>query len=434
MDQDDPFGFYRLLGLTPSASMDEIKATDCRRPYYIPSGDESDKAFAEAFRRTPEAYAVLSDPVRRANYDWFARNLPPEAIEPDGSVRYDLNLIPDGPLHCSRCGRVALQPRYVTLWYIEEVDRIPQAVGREDFLCVDCARDGRRFNSFGEFVSSVLDLFIHPNSVDRNRFRHSVMGLFKVGMGEKHDRITDARLILHNVRAFLAQGDIGTAYGLATLIRTSGDEGIASEAAQIVRIIDASGADTSGWTSKDDWALSEEGKQLYRLMGFFVPAAVIVAVYLFNAKETAPALQPFPADVAAPLCEHPPETSGVLTRQASAQGDLTLRIRNANNYSAIVKVRDRKSTLVATLFLVANRGIELSGLPGGNYRIQFSLGTRLDATCQAFVSPTGFFELNEFNKRVISSFSTGREIIGYDLEADIPTHRRLSQAEFERDD
>ncbi|MCM5555263.1 hypothetical protein [Pleomorphomonas sp. NRK KF1] len=215
-------------------------------PHYIPSGDESDKVFAEAFRRTPEAHAVLSDPARRANYDWFARNLPPEAIEPDGSVRYDLKLIPDGPLHCSRCGRVALQPRYVTLWYVEEVDGYSQAVGREDFLCVDCARDGRRFNSFGEFVSGVLDLFIHPNSVDRNRFRHSVVGLFKVGMGEKHDRITDAKLILHNVRAFLEQGDIRTAYGLARLIRTSGDEGIASEAAQIVRIIDASGADTSG--------------------------------------------------------------------------------------------------------------------------------------------------------------------------------------------
>ena len=152
----DPFGLYRLLGLTPSATMEEVAATDCRRPYYIPSGDESDKAFAEAYRRTPEAHALLTDPARRASYDWFARNLPDEAIEPDGSIRYDLGLIPDGPLHCLRCGRVALQPRYVTLWYVEEVDGHPQAVGREDFLCVDCARDGRRFNRFGEFVSNVI--------------------------------------------------------------------------------------------------------------------------------------------------------------------------------------------------------------------------------------------------------------------------------------
>lgn len=244
MDQDDPFGFYHLLGLTPLASMEEIKAAGYRRSYYIPSGDESDKAFAEAFRRTPEAYAVLSDPARRANYDWFARNLPADAIEPDGSVRYDLNLIPDGLLHCSLCGRITLQPRYITLSYMpyENIVYERRVADQETLLCVKCVEVARFRKDVKDPASGRIGYFNthHP--------AYLFYALFKVGLGEKHDRLTDQKLILHNVRALLEQGDIKTAYGLAKLIRTSQDEAIAGEAAEILRIIDASGVDYSGYT------------------------------------------------------------------------------------------------------------------------------------------------------------------------------------------
>lgn len=103
-------------------------------------------------------------------------------------------------------------------------------------------------------------------------------------------------------------------------------------------------------------------------------------------------------------------------------------------HKAIVKVRDRSSALVATLFLRGEDSIDLSNLPGGNYRIQFAIGAILDPTCRALLDASAIFELNEFNKRTISPFSSGREIIGYDLETDISTHRRLSLAEFEQGD
>jgi hypothetical protein len=433
MDQDDPFGFYHLLGVTPWAPMKKIKAAGPRRPYYIPSGDESDKAFAEAFRRTSDAYAVLTDPVRRANYDWFARNLPAEAIEPDGSVRYDLGLIPDGPLHCSRCGQITLQPRYVTLSYVERGGYEDRVVDKEALLCVRCARVGGRFKSVGWMADDLISPFIGADTPSANRrFLYFFYALFKVGLGEKHDRLTDEKLILHNARAFLARGDTKTAYGLAKLIWKFRNKEIAGEAAEILRVIAASGAYYSGYALKDDWALSDRKKLFYRLMVFVVPAMVIVAMYVSDAQETTPGLQPLPAGVAAPRCEHPPETSEVLSRQAGAQGDLTLRIRNASGHKAIVKVRDRNSALVATLFLRGEESVDLRDLPGGNYRIQFAIGSMFDATCRAFLDTGAIFELHEFNKRVISSFSTGREIIGYDLETDISTHRRLSLAGFEQ--
>lgn len=433
MDQDDPFGFYHLLGVTPWALMKKIKAAGPRRPFYIPSGDESDKAFAEAFRRASDAYAVLTDPARRANYDWFARNLPAEAIEPDGSVRYDLNLIPDGPLHCSRCGKITLQPRYVTLSYVENGEYEEQIIDKEELLCVACAGMGGRLTAVAWMADALIRPFlgVAASSAGRRIFRF-FYALIKVGLGSGHDRLTDEKLILHNARAFLTRGDKKTAYGLAKLVRKSRNEEITGEAAEILHVIAASGGYYPGYGLKDDWARSDRKMLVYRLTAFTVPAMVIALMYVSDMQRTTPELQSRTAGVAAPWCEHPPETSEVLARRAGPRGDLALRIRNSTGHTAIVKVRDRKSALVATLFLRGGDSIDLSGLPGGNYRIQVSLGSILDPTCRAFLDTGAIFELHEFNKRVISSFSTGREIIGYDLEADTPTHRPLSQAEFDK--
>jgi len=431
MDQDDPFGFYHLLGLTPLASMEEIKAAGYRRPYYIPSGDESDKAFAEAFRRTPEAYAVLSDPVRRANYDWFARNLPADAIEPDGSVRYDLSLIPDGLLHCSLCGRITLQPRYITLSSANPDAYDYKVVDKEALLCVACARKGGRLGSVGWNSDDLIDPFIGMDSPSSNRrFFYFFYALFKVGLGEKHDRLTDQKLILHNVRALLEQGDIKTAYGLAKLIRTSLDEAIAGEAAKILRIIDGSGVDYSGYALKDDWALSGNQKQLYGLLAFFVPAAVIVAIYMFSAHDAATRNQLVTVDgVPVEGCPHPLEHSGFLAPQTTAHGDITLRIRNTAWEDAIVKVRDQTSAVVASIFLKRNDSFDISNLPRRDYRIQFELGFTFDPSCMAFASPWYVLEKIDSSKTVISSRPSGQEIIEYDLGS---ATRPLSRTGFEQ--
>jgi len=90
------------------------------------------------------------------------------------------------------------------------------------------------------------------------------------------------------------------------------------------------------------------------------------------------------------------------------RGDLALRVRNTTVYHAIVKVRIESPRLSPRYFYGAGRVSR----------------SRTD----------GVFEQNEFDKRIISSFSTGREIIGYNLADDNPTNRPLSKAEFVRGD
>lgn len=66
--------YYEILGLNGSASADEIKQAYRRlaRKYH-PDLNPGDKAAEEKFKDLGEAYEMLSDPVRRSQYDSFSQ-------------------------------------------------------------------------------------------------------------------------------------------------------------------------------------------------------------------------------------------------------------------------------------------------------------------------------------------------------------------------
>ena len=71
--------YYEVLGLTKSASDDEIKkAYRTLAKKYHPDMNPGDKTAEERFKEVNEAYAVLSDPDKKAKYDQFGH----EAFDP----------------------------------------------------------------------------------------------------------------------------------------------------------------------------------------------------------------------------------------------------------------------------------------------------------------------------------------------------------------
>ncbi|HEV2457902.1 MAG TPA: DnaJ domain-containing protein [Ktedonobacterales bacterium] len=71
--------FYAVLGITPSASAEEIRqAFRLRARQYHPDANPDDKRAAEQFKVVNEAYRVLSTPQLRAAYDQALRMLTPE--------------------------------------------------------------------------------------------------------------------------------------------------------------------------------------------------------------------------------------------------------------------------------------------------------------------------------------------------------------------
>jgi len=375
MDHSDPLGLYRALGLTPSATTEEIKAAKSR-PYYIPSGDESDKAFAEAFRRATEAYEILNDPARRASYDQFARTPPEEA---EGAFTFGLDHIPDGPIRCSRCGKVTLQPRYVKVSGVASGHRA-RLTSEEALVCASCAKSMEFENTTSSLSSGFLS---------RRGPYLVAWSLLRNGLQGAHDKTSDEKLMLHNARAFLKQGDVKKAYALAKLCLRSSDGRTAAEADSIKRKIEAEGGDYWNYALPDEWAAEERSSRsassrLGKLAVIVALWVVILLIYggirtVFKAIPRHWESDWFASSsISEPTCNG--KSWGAI--QPPSNGSNSITVENFSNYNALIKIRDANTnSLVAAFFITKYKGAGTYDLPHGQYKVQFARGGKLDADC-----------------------------------------------------
>lgn len=107
MNGSDPKGYYEVLGVAPNASAGEIKTAYRRKAMeYHPDRCHLPNA-KELFQRVEEAYRVLHEPTSRSRYDASEVATPdPTTSEPEAPE----------PIHCSVCGVVSAQPRYVIFY------------------------------------------------------------------------------------------------------------------------------------------------------------------------------------------------------------------------------------------------------------------------------------------------------------------------------
>lgn len=101
-DDRDPLGYYALLGVAQDADAAAIKAAYRRlAKRHHPDHDRSPDATGR-FQRLQQAWSVLGDPLQRAAYDSFARQMTRAATPRDIA-----------PVCCDACGKVTAQPRFV---------------------------------------------------------------------------------------------------------------------------------------------------------------------------------------------------------------------------------------------------------------------------------------------------------------------------------
>ena len=151
MSFTDVKGYYGTLGLTPEANAAAVKtAYRARAKEAHPDAGGSG---GEGFHRLAEAYAVLSDADRRADYDavcvsaGLAREAasrrspePEEAAspEPEAPPRRGQRPAPE-PLRCARCGVVSAQPRFVRFHRVVGALNRSHRLVDEGVFCRACA-------------------------------------------------------------------------------------------------------------------------------------------------------------------------------------------------------------------------------------------------------------------------------------------------------
>jgi hypothetical protein len=130
MNTKDPNGYYAILGLGVDADAGAIKAAYRRRAKELhPDRNRSPNA-ARQFQFLNEAYATLSDPGARAEYDTMS-------VETSGESATTREK-PE-PIVCSSCGKISARPRYSIFFEVKSFIVVTTRSAVQGIFCSACA-------------------------------------------------------------------------------------------------------------------------------------------------------------------------------------------------------------------------------------------------------------------------------------------------------
>lgn len=381
---DDPRGYYRILGVAPTAPLDEITRAFRRlAKEWHPDKNKSATA-AATFKQINEAYAVLRNSVRRTEYDALAIDIEiPKGLRPEIS-RIDA-------IRCSVCKRVTAQPRYLVFWNVASLLVASTRSPTQGIFCASCAgKVGLRCtfvtSAFGWW--SVVGVFWTP-----------VYGFRNVIGGQRPDGL-ESNLLWHNAVAFLTQEETSLSAALAQRVIQLGGAH-ADEARELIRRLKSRGLQRLP-TLKDPWRLKPVSVAARSAILLAVPGilALVLAFSLaaqpLSARNYAtsgapPAIWSSTPVAEGPPCATPPTNGEVLSGSMypSSNGH-EIEIQNNSGSDAIVKVRNTSSgTVMVSFYVIKEATASISGIPDGSYRVQFAFGDRLARNCRDFAHLNG---------------------------------------------
>jgi hypothetical protein len=421
--RQDPKGYYKVLGVPPTASEEAIKRAFRTVAKEVHPDRNANATAAAEFKRLVEAYSVLSDARNRAVYDGRRYEGPDERAsarpreKPQAEAHTHAGPRAAGeaePVQCDGCHRATAQPRHSTFWTVFSVG-VTWRKRTEGVYCAACAgkvslRCSAITAAFGWW--GVLGMFWTPISILRN------------ARGGERQLEADAGLLWHNARAFYAQGKLNVAHALARQVAASKSAN-ALDAADFLAELHRAGVPRDTPPLVDPWRTRSAGFAVQMALGLAAPVLSAAAIAVYGLPTGAIATTAY-ASALAPVVPGPPphiagrELLAAVTPRA-ARGEEILRavlpqrlttcpktlddgqiiegrlgderaghrveVSNGADGPAIVKLRDATTDRVRIAFFVGKGGhASIGPLPDGAYHIQYAVGPALADDCRTLVS------------------------------------------------
>ncbi len=497
-ERSDPSGYYAALGVSPGVDADVLKRAYRQRAKLL-HPDKNANALAIAdFHKLTEAWDVLRNPSKRAQYDLgvSAQTTLDDPLSP--------SLFP-----CCRCGQVTAQPRYVVFRQVKSFLVWAKVTRQEGIFCRACAD---RVAAAASTVTWLLGWWSPPGLI------LTPMVLIGNLMGGKKPKDANARLLLSQARAFLNRGDMEIAQGVAyQAARYAKAAGFANSAATLMHMAHGNGRPkrlrdrwrpyaglafyaqllplvalpiagaalaftliwkpapqeqtvASGAITMDPPAIGElrhvaldslklrvepkEGAPVLTLLDRF---AMVTVVAPTDDKEWVKIRTQAGSEGFVPvlslyggsneLARHEwcgqhlgakLQAGDVFLRRAS--GDHQVLLHNGLRRDAVVKFKTTSGYTVAAIFVPATHHLGITGLPDGTYMIEYATGKKFSRSCSLFVDDMEQYRLSiALTLRHVSALKTPNsvkvpEIALTDLPDDPGKPQAIASERFAADD
>lgn len=294
----DPRGYYRIMGLKPTAEPAAIKRAYRRRAKELHPDRNPSPLAREDFQLLTEAYHVLADADRRADYDAGRvkaaqrgrsnhteqpqqRRPQPGSAKPQGKPHTHAHAHSQPhapgqtagiePFTCERCGKLAAQPRYLVFPRVRGAVVKSIQAAREGIFCRGCADRTALEAALYTWLLGWWSLPWGPS--------HTVRALMVNLRGGEAPRERNYRLLVQQARAFLARRQNDLARGVA--LQALSFAGDASEKRDANSLI-AAAQGRADRVLRDRW----RGLGIWRLAQLVPPAVLAFTAYMLLTAPT----------------------------------------------------------------------------------------------------------------------------------------------------
>jgi hypothetical protein len=194
INKNDSKGYYQKLGVSPDASTSEIKKAYRRLALELHPDRNPSKEATQLFQELTEAYNILSDPSKRAEYDTLSAVID-ESTEDYYEEHEDE--MPE-PFPCTSCGQVPAQPRYAIFYSVKSFIFATHQTPVQGIFCRKCA-DNKSLQA--TLTTWLLGWWGFPWGP-----LYSLHALFVNLFGGKKPKDVNARILSYQAWAFARQG------------------------------------------------------------------------------------------------------------------------------------------------------------------------------------------------------------------------------------